>query len=146
MKALTIWQPYASLIMIGAKPYEFRGWPAPRALRGQRIVIHAGARPVRRAEVAALINDLSKTGDQGNGMEVGPALDFLETAWRRGLQMLHGVGLGTALLGEPRRCTEIYPDDPDAAHSMWGWPVSEIEIWDAPIAMKGAQGFWAWRP
>ena len=25
MLALTIWQPWASLIMIGAKPYEFRG-------------------------------------------------------------------------------------------------------------------------
>ena len=24
MKALTIWQPWASLIMVGAKPYEFR--------------------------------------------------------------------------------------------------------------------------
>jgi len=24
MKALTIWQPWASLIMIGAKPFEFR--------------------------------------------------------------------------------------------------------------------------
>jgi len=28
MKALTIWQPWASLIMAGYKPYEFRGWPA----------------------------------------------------------------------------------------------------------------------
>lgn len=27
MKALTIYQPWASLVMIGAKPHEFRGWP-----------------------------------------------------------------------------------------------------------------------
>ena len=27
MKALTIWQPWATLIMLGAKPFEFRRWP-----------------------------------------------------------------------------------------------------------------------
>lgn len=26
MKALTVWQPWASLIIMGAKPYEFRKW------------------------------------------------------------------------------------------------------------------------
>jgi len=48
MKALTIRQHWTSLIMIGAKPYEFRGrsylayinHPQP----GERIGIHAGAR------------------------------------------------------------------------------------------------------
>ena len=54
MKALTIWQPWASLIIAGAKPYEFRGWRAPRALIGQRIVIHAAARKIDRDEVCAL--------------------------------------------------------------------------------------------
>ena len=53
--ALTVWQPWASLIVAGVKPYEFRGWPAPRAYRGAEIAIHAGARPVRRAEIADLI-------------------------------------------------------------------------------------------
>ena len=56
MKALTIWQPWASLIMAGAKPYEFRGWRAPRSIIGQRIVIHAAARKVDRVEVFNLYN------------------------------------------------------------------------------------------
>ena len=29
MRALTIWQPWASLIIIGAKPFEWRRWRAP---------------------------------------------------------------------------------------------------------------------
>jgi hypothetical protein len=65
-RALTIWQPWASLIMIGAKPYEFRGrsylayinHPQP----GERIAIHVGARPVRRAEEARLCSDHDTTG------------------------------------------------------------------------------------
>ena len=55
MKALTIWQPWASLIIAGVKPYEFRGWYPPASIIGRRIAIHAGARPVRKAEIAELI-------------------------------------------------------------------------------------------
>lgn len=59
MKALTIWQPWASLIMAGFKPYEFRGWPAPRYVVGQRVVIHAGIRSIKKTEVRDLIETLS---------------------------------------------------------------------------------------
>lgn len=50
LPALTIWQPWASLIVADAKPWEFRGWAAPKAYRGKRIAIHAGARPPRAGE------------------------------------------------------------------------------------------------
>ena len=58
MKALTIWQPWATLIMAGAKPYEWRTWPAPKWIQGQRIVIHAG-RCVARTEVRGVLAPLS---------------------------------------------------------------------------------------
>lgn len=41
MKAISLWQPWASLIACGAKPYETRSWSPPRELIGQRIAIHA---------------------------------------------------------------------------------------------------------
>lgn len=41
MQALTIWQPWAQLLAIGAKRHETRGWPTNH--RGP-IAIHAGAR------------------------------------------------------------------------------------------------------
>ena len=43
MPALTLWQPWASLIAIGAKSIETRSWPAPAGLVGERIAIHAAA-------------------------------------------------------------------------------------------------------
>lgn len=61
MKALTIWQPWASLIMIGAKPFEFRRWDYRErdgALEGQRIVIHAGTRPIARDEVEEMLDQV----------------------------------------------------------------------------------------
>ena len=51
MKALTLHQPWASLIVEGFKPREFRVWAAPQALVGQRIVIHAAKRPMRGVEL-----------------------------------------------------------------------------------------------
>lgn len=65
MKALTIWQAWTSLIIAGAKPYEFRGWTPPHSLIGQRIAIHAGARPIKLAEVRALL--LGMTASQCAG-------------------------------------------------------------------------------
>lgn len=41
MKAISLWQPWASLIACGAKPYETRSWAPPLGLIGQTIAIHA---------------------------------------------------------------------------------------------------------
>lgn len=41
MKAISLWQPWASLIACGAKPFETRSWAPPRELIGATIAIHA---------------------------------------------------------------------------------------------------------
>lgn len=41
MKALPLWQPWASLVAINAKRIETRKWAPPVKLIGQRIAIHA---------------------------------------------------------------------------------------------------------
>lgn len=41
MKALPLWQPWAQLVVIGAKRVETRHWPAPNYVVGQRVAIHA---------------------------------------------------------------------------------------------------------
>lgn len=160
MKALTIWQPWASLIIAGAKPYEFRGWRPPRALIGQRIVIHAAARKIDRDEVGDLYNthnfrELNEAIDQEareTCLITSKALPILR-------QMLLGkdplpmaCGLGTAVLGEPRLGTEIARefgvlranDSARDEHANWGWPMLDIEAWPTPIPMRGAQGLWTW--
>lgn len=42
MKALTVKQPWASLIASGIKGVENRSWKVPKSIQGQRIAIHAG--------------------------------------------------------------------------------------------------------
>jgi hypothetical protein len=42
MKAITVCEPYATLIARGIKRVENRTWPAHASIIGQRIAIHAG--------------------------------------------------------------------------------------------------------
>lgn len=162
MKALTIYQPWASLIMAGAKPYEFRGWNPRRrggayaALIGQRIVIHASTRKIDRNEVEALIATIAAGGERAAETCLHPAraLPILEEATKItfNCSLPFGVGLGTAILGEPRNGVDIarefgvegVNDSDRDEHANWGWPMLEIERWPTPIAMRGLQGFWNW--
>lgn len=45
MKALSIKQPWAWLIVNGYKGIENRTWHLPESMRGQRIYVHAGKKP-----------------------------------------------------------------------------------------------------
>lgn len=171
MKALTIYQPWASLIMAGAKPYEFRGWSPRRrggayaALIGQRIIIHASTRKMDRRELNYLAGVLQKREDPqyadlaaetcliaDKALPVlARALDIIPGNEGHG-DLPWGVGLGTAVLGEPRNGFDIAAEfglpranDSDRdEHANFGWPLTDIEVWDMPVECRGFQGFWNW--
>lgn len=149
MKALTIWQPWASLIMLGFKPCEFRGWPAPRYVINQRVVNHAGTRPIKLREVQDLINTLA-SGDFCGGMSLD-AIPFLEDVLMGRRKLPLGAGLGTFRIGEAKQSCDLWPeqfeglsDSDRREHSNWAWPVSEIEHLETVVPIKGHQGFWNW--
>src|ERR1700751_138200 len=101
--ALTVWQPWATLIVEGCKPYEFRQWDYrtryPR-LVGQRIAIHAGRRPVDPDELADLLARLrSRAAPDGRAMSIA----VLEQAQRAPGSLPLSAVLGTVVLGIPRK-------------------------------------------
>lgn len=51
MKAITLWQPWASLVTLGVKPIETRSWAPPASAIGQPLAIHAAAANVRTEPV-----------------------------------------------------------------------------------------------
>lgn len=167
MKALTIYQPWASLVIEGAKPYEFRGWPPPAKMIGQRIVIHASSKAIDRALVEGMYEMQALNAPMAREMCLhrDKAIPVLARAVTRQINnecglidvskhgdLPWGCGLGTAVIGEPRRGDEIAEEfgmpranDSDRdQHANWGWPMLEIEKWDEPIEMRGMQGLWTW--
>lgn len=150
MLALTIWQPWCSLIVVGAKPYEFRGWSAPRSVRGQRIGLHAGARKIKRDEVADLIISLHNE-PWTTGLHKDVALPLLERVLLRTDILPLSSIIGTAVLGEPVRADTIagefgapVNDSDRTQHSNWAWPLTDIQPVQPIVPARGAQGFWDW--
>lgn len=152
--AISLWQPWASLIAAGCKPFEFRSWPAPRAFWGTHIAIHAAARPVRRAEVQELLVKLQTARWRETGLTREPALALLERVFQAPKSLPLSAIVCLALLGEPIRNNELSAklglplvnDSERVEHSNWGWPLMEIQPMDPPHRARGAQGFWRWTP
>jgi hypothetical protein len=147
MKALTIWQPWASLIMAGAKPYEFRRWDYRkryRGVEGQRVVIHAGARRMVPAELSDILSRL-RSGE--TGLDVEKARPIVERALREPQLFPRAAALGTAILQRPRPVGQIFGGTIDSDrldHAMWAWPLSDIRPFEPIVPVRGFQGFWPW--
>jgi hypothetical protein len=75
MKAISLWQPWASLIACGAKPFETRSWAPPRELIGQTIAIHAAKKIDKDAAEMATEIAYGQFDDHGG---LG---DRLEASW-----------------------------------------------------------------
>lgn len=154
MKALTIWQPWASLIIIGAKPYEFRGHRPPQSMIGEPLVIHAGKRELVMAEVLELIERLGDPAEAWTTcLHKEKALPLLRDVAAGG-RLPTSAGLGIVKLGAPKGGWDIaqewggHPalvnDSDREGHANWGWPMNEVERWAEPIPARGAQGLWNW--
>lgn len=148
-RALTVWQPWASLIAAGAKPYEWRAWPAPERMIGQRIAIHAGARPPKRVEIKHLLHLIELDGAEGTSLDIDIAKPLLER-WMMapGMLPLSSV-LCLATLGQPITAASYAKGrgvaDSDRINQIqWGWPLTDIEGLQPFVPASGAQGFWMW--
>ncbi|MET4199111.1 hypothetical protein ABIA95_003110 [Bradyrhizobium sp. LA8.1] len=159
-KALTVYQPWATLIILGAKPHEFRDWmftdkPHLARLVGKRIVIHASARRPPLVELEDLLDRIDGGESALDARIAGPVVSQMLAALRAhgkhaNLHMAPlSVALGSAVIGEPRSVLDIFKGTPiaDSArldHSLYGWPLSDIKRFETPIPSAGAQGFWNW--
>lgn len=130
MRAITLHQPYASLIAEGLKTIETRSWPPPLAYIGRPLAIHAGK---AQAQMEALDD---------------AELDILEQhfgSWWWG-RLPYGAVIATCTLA---RVVQFPHKDapPDAFGSFtpgrYGWILTDIEK-VGPHPARGQQGFWEW--
>ena len=148
MYAYTLWQPWASLAIGGWKPYEFRPRAAPAHIVGQRIVIHAGKRPMVPCEIVSLMRELHE-GVNCGGLKP-ECLPFLERCLREPDAVPRSAALGTALLGPSVLSSELWPgefvnDSDRKDKANWALPLSDVRPFEPIVPCRGHQGWWLWR-
>lgn len=119
---LSLWQPWASLMADGRKPWETRHWPAPSRLMGKHYAIHAAMKVDRYA-----CEDFGydwKTIPRG----VIVSIHILEKCLRFTNENIVGI------------------EDPygDFSEGRFGWKSPLVEKLLIPFSIKGHQGIWNW--
>ncbi len=131
MKGLTPWQPWASLVAVGAKWIETRSWPAN--YRGP-LPIHAAA---------------SASEGRRDAIESRLARRIVAAGLRPdGIGMPRGKVLAVAILADCRRSPgeSIWADDQvdmgDLSAGRFAWIPRDVLRLDRPVPWRGSQGLW----
>lgn len=151
MKAISLWQPWASLIAVGAKKFETRSWPTN--YRGP-IAIHAAKKPF----------DTDSFLDR----ELHPFAEVLGLPDIYSFDALpYGCIVATARLvdchemldDESGKMLNIYLQRPnyfkeyiqaierhfgDWRPGRFAWELADVKALPRPIPAKGRQGLWEW--
>lgn len=140
MKALALWQPWASLVAIGAKRIETRHWEAPADLIGQRVAIHAtkGHYDRNAVELEPFRRRLDEARDEGRLALVDDELPL-------------GAIVATVQLARCSRMTrasirvleESNPDERAFGFynlDRYAWVLLNVKPFTSPIPFTGRQG------
>ena len=130
MKAITLWQPWASFIAAGIKPYETRDWPPPRWLIGKRIAVHAAKKAVAADE---------REWARRRGCESLPMGAIVCTAVLRGA---YRIGVAERVPGSAPIHNFCADEFGDYSPGRWAWWLTDIQTVDPPVTARGMQGFW----
>jgi hypothetical protein len=156
MPAMTLHQPWASLLALGVKPFETRSWsPIERyAARGgfigQRIAIHAGLKRIPPAEYKSVILDvLALVGVSPRVADIltstmadPPHGAVLATGTLIGAHQVASVRDGAPVLDDGRTIRDDLLGD--YAEGRWCWEFGDMRQLKEPVPAKGYQGIWSW--
>lgn len=122
MKALTIKEPWASLIIEGYKKYEFRSWKTN--YRG-KILIHAGLNIEK--DMLERFKDYNLNCSQGAIIGEAELVDcvLVDSKLNQELRKIDPIVYGRS------KHTETY-----------GWKLENVKKYDVPISCKGTLGLW----
>lgn len=141
---ISLWQPWASLIAVRAKPFETRHWRPSICQIGHRIAIHAAKRPPTSDDVVEM--DRLVNPVLGPGWWRPGALPYgavICTAVLDGVYQIKSYGDGVANL-------EVFGpiiDDGFGNYAVgrYCWHLIGIDVLPQPVSERGRQSFWQWR-
>jgi hypothetical protein len=137
IKCLTLWQPWASAMAVGAKQIETRGYPGEKlGLReGDLVAIHAAARKIRADELGFL--DFHQVFDVPSAeLPYSSVLSLHRYNGSAPAQALRK----TNLLSELEEMLGDYSD------GRFGWHLPLVRRFETPIPHTVKQGIGYWTP
>lgn len=136
MKAITVWQPWASLIAFGAKHFETRSWATGH--RGL-LAIHAGA-ALRLEHRALCAEEPFRSALRRGGILDANRLPLGKVVAIVSLIDCVRVGPGFTLFSEAERAFG------DFTPGRYAWRLASPLPLVRPIPVPGHQGLWDWDP
>ena len=153
IKAITVNQPYASLLAVGVKKYETRGWYTN--YRGL-IAIHAGLKSYKTwaftsKPLEPFVNALKHYVDGFNKGLTAPILPYgaviaiakLVGCWE--IESVKKYEYAAMLKGN---IIEHIKDDEllfgNWSPNRYAWEMANVNMLSEPIPIKGKQGLWNW--
>jgi hypothetical protein len=131
MKALTVIQPWATLLAIGAKRIETRSWKTN--YRGP-LAIHAAARFPKSVLELCLHPEFAmalsgQSIETGRVLAIGELVDCVDTA----ALVARGLSDREQLFG-------------DFSAGRYGWVIAGVQVLSPPAPVAGSLGLWDWAP
>lgn len=169
MKALSLWQPFPTVIATGHKTSETRSWPAPASLIGERLGVHAAKRALPAEDWPARLVDVV-----ANALGLEDLLACDEPAAALLSELVYGAMMATVTVtacrqvvahdrirggsrgqvelpvavldaGGGARTSVLIDGLGDYSIGRWVWQFGGREALDPPVPVRGAQGLWEWR-
>jgi hypothetical protein len=123
MRAISLWQPWATAIVLGRKTIETRSWFTP--YRGP-IAIHAAKRPLDVEELLLC----SELGMPQTGHAFGAVVAIADL-----ISCMRTEGLAPSI--EDRAWGNFTP-------GRYGWVLANVRPLTPPVPARGMQGLWNW--
>jgi len=135
MMALTLWQPWASLVALGVKRYETRSWRT--SYRG-RLAIHAAKRvvPVDGYAGALIAARLAEAGLRLASLPLGAVV---ATCTLVDCYPVESLWVELVDMGDERAFG-------DWSIGRYAWQLADVVPLEEPIPARGKQRLWVWSP
>ncbi|MDB5252702.1 MAG: hypothetical protein JWP27_1871 [Flaviaesturariibacter sp.] len=133
MKALSLLQPWATLVVMGLKTIETRSWTT--GYRGP-LLIHASTG--RAGALLAAEPPFTRHIHSFAALPFGALLGIVNLDEIVPVESLAGTGISL------RRLTLEEKAFGDDTAGRWGWILSGARAFDKPIPMRGSLGLWTY--
>jgi activating signal cointegrator 1 len=149
VRALSLWEPWATLVRRGLKLYETRDWPMPESLIDQPLGIQAAKHPVDADDCSHAMLWQMRQDDVSGPWAYGcmiavvhPQKSVRTETLCNGLDSWGLLIPGTT--GAFRSISQREFIYGNYEPGRWAWPFTDIRVLPEPLPGRGAQGIFNW--